>query len=129
MSGDAEILTITGYVESFEPVVPVFFQEENPEAEIGFSLEPTEPLSLVYRDRKAELTPIPFKIFRYIYDRYRSEGVENFDYAEISEAIWGRDNVGRSTISGHVAAIERAIHEIGGVPKVFSDGEFVLVKG
>ena len=101
-SFDDEIV-ITGYVDKFESeepekrdvLRPVEPDEPDTEVEVGYSQNALEPLTLVFRERKIELTKSSFILFRYVYDIYRAEGRTEFDFAELSEALSG-DDCGKS---------------------------------
>jgi len=104
-------LAITGYVVRSEPELPVndpsrfllplFADAPDSEIEIGYSKNALEPLTLVFRDRKVNLTKTLYVLFRYVYDLYRSEGQTEFDFAELSEVLKGDDLEMRSTAIGH----------------------------
>ena len=108
------VVVITGYVINFEPaalikrdvVRPVAPDEPDTDVEVGYSKNALEPLTLVFRERKIELTKLAFILFRYVNDLYRSEGQEEFDFAEIAEVLTG-DDCGKST-----AAIGKLVRKI-----------------
>ena len=92
-------LTITGYVVRSEPelpvndpnrfLLPVFADAPDTETEIGYSRNLLDPTTLVFKDRKVELTLSEYRLFRYAYDLYRTEGQTEFDFAELSYALSG----------------------------------------
>jgi len=90
---------VTGYIVSCEPetpakreiVRPVAPDEPDTEIEVGYSRNAFEPLTVVYRKRKVELTKTLYILFRYINDLYRAEGKTAFDFAELSEVLTGDD--------------------------------------
>ena len=94
-----DVLTLTGYIVTFEPEVPIKREivrpvapdEPDTEVEVGYSKNALEPLTLVFREKKADLTKSAFILFRYVYDLYRTEGQMAFDFAELSEVLTGSD--------------------------------------
>jgi len=88
-------LTLTGYIVSCEPespvkrdvLRPVAPDEPDTDVEVGYSQDALEPLTVVYRGRKAELTKTLYILFRYVNDLYRAEGQTEFDFAELSEVL------------------------------------------
>jgi hypothetical protein len=104
VSGPVDDLTVvTGYPVKFEPETPILRvilrpvipDEPDSETEIGYSQNALEPLTLVFRNVKVELTKSAYILFRYIYDLYRTEGRIEFDFAELSEILTG-DDCGKS---------------------------------
>ncbi len=72
----------------FRPIEP---DEPDPETEVAYSRNALEPLTLVFKERKVKLTESLYILFRYVYDLYRSEGKNEFEFLEIAEAIKGDD--------------------------------------
>ena len=68
--------TIIGYVVDFEPETPakgeilrpVEPDEPDTEVEVGYSRNVFEPLTIVFQNRKVELTKSAFVLFRYRVD-------------------------------------------------------------
>ena len=93
----AGLMTVVGYVVNFEPETPVRREilrpicpdEPDSKIEIGYSLNPLEPTTLVFKDRKVDLTLSEYRLFRYVYDLYRIEEQTEFDFAELSEILTG----------------------------------------
>jgi hypothetical protein len=96
----ADVVVVTGYVVHYEPEPPPHTQyrdilrplepdEPNSETEIGYSRSVLEPLTIIHKNRKAVLTKTLFMLFRYVYDIYRAEGRNEFDFVEIAEALRG----------------------------------------
>jgi hypothetical protein len=112
--GTFELLTVVGYIVEFEPEAPakrdvlrpVAPDEPDTEVEVGYSQNALEPLTLVFRDKKIELTRSAFILFRYINDLYRAEGQEEFEFSELSEVLAG-DEFGKSK-----SAIESLVRRI-----------------
>jgi len=112
--GTFELLTIVGYIVEFEPEAPakrdvlrpVEPDEPDIEAEVGYSRNALEPLTLVFRNKKVELTKSAFILFRYVNDLYRTEGQEGFEFSELSEVLAGNE-FGKSK-----SAIESLIRRI-----------------
>jgi hypothetical protein len=83
------------------------------ETEIGYSRHPLEPLTVVYQNRKVELAPAVYKLFRYVYDLYRTESIDRFDFCDISEAMTGDEcEMGRDIITSLVRRINILIRKI-----------------
>ena len=109
-----DVLICTGYLVAFEPEVPakreivrpVAPDEPDTEAEVGNSKNALEPLTLVFREKKVELTKSAFILFRYVNDLYRTEGQEEFDFSELAEILAG-DECGKSR-----AAIGKLVRQI-----------------
>ncbi|GHT10555.1 hypothetical protein FACS1894170_02840 [Planctomycetales bacterium] len=116
----ADLMVVTGYLVNFEPALPqptgpaplrdvlrpIEPDEPDPNIEVGYSRNVLEPLTIIYRNRKTELTKTLFILFRYCYDKYRAEGQAEFDFAEIAEVLTG-DDCGMSK-----NAIEKAIRRL-----------------
>ena len=66
-----DVLTLTGYVINFEPEMPakrdvlrpVAPDEPDTELEVGYARSRLEPLTLVFREKKIELTKSAFILF------------------------------------------------------------------
>jgi len=94
-----DVLIVTGYVVEFEPEAPtkrdilrpVEPDEPDTEVEVGYSRNAIEPLTVVFRDKKVELTKSAFILFRYINDLYRAEGQEEFEFSQLSEVLAGNE--------------------------------------
>jgi hypothetical protein len=106
--------TVIGYIIEFESETsakrdierPVTPDEPDTEIEVGYSRNVLEPLTLVFRDKKVNLTLSAFILFRYVNDLFLMEGRTEFDFAELSESITG-DEFGKSK-----TAIETLVRRI-----------------
>jgi hypothetical protein len=102
----ADVMVVTGYLVNFEPespqqpcrdiLRPLEPDEPDSDIEVGYSRNVLEPLTIVYKKKKAELTKTPFIVFRYCYDKYRAEGQSEFEFSDIAEFIKG-DELGMTT--------------------------------
>jgi hypothetical protein len=63
---------------------PVRPDDPDPENEVAYSQDPLRPLMLTHKGREAVLTDKLYTLFRYVYDIYRTEGTEEFPFAEIA---------------------------------------------
>jgi len=100
--------TIIGYVVDFEPEAPakrdvlrpVAPDEPDTEVEVGYSQNALEPLTIEFCGRSIELTVSTYRLFRYVNDLYRAEGQTEFEFAEISEVLTGRESGKSKTAIG-----------------------------
>ena len=101
--GTFELLTVVGYIVESEPETPAKRDvlrpaepdEPDTEIEVGYSRNALEPLTLVFRERKIELTKSEFILFRYVNDLHRIEGQVEFEFSVLSEILTG-DEFGKS---------------------------------
>ena len=87
-----------------------------------------EPLTIIFQNRKAELTKSAFILFRYAYDFFRAEGQEEFEIAELSAVLTGRDSGKSKTAIGKlVRQIATALVNIGAPVSVICEREMLYV--
>jgi len=130
-------LTVVGYIVEFEPEAPAKRDvlrpaepdEPDTEIEVGYSRNALEPLTLVFRERKIELTKSEFILFRYVNDMYRSEGQEEFDFAELSMVLT-MDELGLSSnaIGKIIRQVELALKKIVAPITLFYNREVLYIK-
>ena len=104
--GSFETMTITGYDPVWETEVPtkreivrpVDTDEPNSDIEVGYSKNALEPLTIEFCGRRIEFTVSTYRLFRYVNDLYRMEGQTEFEFAELSEVLTGRES-GKSKIA------------------------------
>ena len=78
-------LTMLEVTQGNKIIRPVEPDEPDTEVEVGYSKNALEPLTIVYRNRKVELTKTLYILFRYVNDLYRTEGQTEFDFADLSD--------------------------------------------
>ncbi len=99
-----------GRPPSLELVRQVEPDEPDPEIEVGYSKNALEPTTIVFRDKKRELTLTLFKMFRYVYDLCRMEGQTEFDFSEISEAIAGDElGISKSAMESNLRRLQKEL--------------------
>ena len=131
-----DVLIITGYVVEFEPEAPpkrdvlrpIIPDEPDTEVEVGYSKNALEPLTIEFGGRRIELSLSDYKMFRYVYDLYRAEGREEFDFEELSEVLTG-DGCGKSgnALGKQVRQIATALAKIVSPISVIYERETVYV--
>jgi hypothetical protein len=97
VSGPIGDLTVmSGFLVEFEGASakreilrPLEPDEPDTECEVGYSRDALEPLTIVYRNRKVELTPTLYKLFRYVNDIYRMQEQTEFPFLELAVVLEG----------------------------------------
>lgn len=106
-----DLTTCSGYLVDFDPGTPPTLEilrrvdpdEPDPEIEVGYSPNALEPTTIVFKEKKKELTLTLYRMFRYVYDLCRAEGKTEFDFAEIPEAITGDPaEIGKSAMESNI---------------------------
>jgi len=94
----------------FRPVEP---DEPNTEFEVGYSRDIRKIFAIVYQNREAVLTQMPFVLFRYVNGLYLKEGQAEFEFAEIAEFLTGDQfKMSPTAIVGSVRRIALALSKI-----------------
>jgi hypothetical protein len=114
-------MIVIGHIIDCEPEMPIKREilrlvepdEPDTEVEVGYSKNALEPLTIVFQDRKVELTILAYRLFRYVNDLYRLEGQTEFDFAELSEALTGDEfGMSRSALGTLIRRLDESLETI-----------------
>ena len=116
----AKNLVVFGIIDKIETEAlaklvlrPVETSEPDTEHEVGYSRDIRKPFTLVFQGCEAKLTETPFTMFRYINDLHRTQEQAEFEIAEISVFLTGKEGkMGRDAIGKLIRKINAALMKI-----------------